>query len=254
MHTRRRLVAAGAGQMHSNHRAAAISATVQIASTSCGKSGAGYASTPAGLLKEAEHGGYRSAPQPVGIALALKEYQLQTLAWMQDRESLPNLGLNSIFLEQRRWGGRGAVAEFDDPEYNVACEPTYYANNDCSHFYYFPGAGEIRIEKPARVRGGVLAEEMGMGKTLEIVSLISNDMEAARADVKAEDVVDYRERAAATLIVVPEPLLNQWVAEIAKSCGGDAAQIRVETYCRTQLRGTRLLRLNTTRSRNRGFL
>ena len=55
-----------------------------------------YSTSPAGLLKAAEHGGYRAAAQPPGLALALKDYQLQALAWMQDRESLPALGLGIV--------------------------------------------------------------------------------------------------------------------------------------------------------------
>ena len=55
-------------------------------------SGGGAASPPfslEGVLKSSEHGGYREAVQPEGLALTLKPYQQQALAWMSDMEALP---------------------------------------------------------------------------------------------------------------------------------------------------------------------
>jgi len=95
---------------------------------------------------EQEHTGYRKAQQPVGLKLHMKDYQLQTLAWMLDHESLPH-GLNELFWE--RW--------------------TFL---DGSDFYYAPELGELRLEKPLGRRGGILSEEMGLGKTIEILALI----------------------------------------------------------------------------------
>ena len=37
-----------------------------------------------------EHGGYRRAVQPPGLKMTMKDYQLQTLAWMLDHEALPH--------------------------------------------------------------------------------------------------------------------------------------------------------------------
>jgi hypothetical protein len=55
-----------------------------------------YAFSLAGIMKAQEHTGYRRAMQPAGLRLTMKDYQLQTLAWMLDHEALPH-GLNELF-------------------------------------------------------------------------------------------------------------------------------------------------------------
>ena len=54
-----------------------------------------------------EHSGYKRAVQPQGLKLEMKDYQLQTLAWMLDHERLPhgealddsmNLSLSAAFV------------------------------------------------------------------------------------------------------------------------------------------------------------
>jgi hypothetical protein len=55
-----------------------------------------YAFSLAGIMKAQEHTGYRRATQPAGLRLTMKDYQLQTLAWMLDHEALPH-GLNELF-------------------------------------------------------------------------------------------------------------------------------------------------------------
>ena len=64
-----------------------------------------------GVLKSCEHTGYREADQPEGLALALKRYQLQALAWMVDMEDetlLPR-GVNGLFWEVRPWAEAGTT-------------------------------------------------------------------------------------------------------------------------------------------------
>ncbi|CAN0423968.1 unnamed protein product, partial [Discosporangium mesarthrocarpum] len=36
--------------------------------------------------------------------------------------------------------------------------------------WYFPLAGEFRLMKPPHITGGLLCEEMGLGKTMEVGS------------------------------------------------------------------------------------
>ena len=158
-----------------------------------------FSYTLPGLLKDQEHPGYRSIEQPKGIALNLKDYQRQTIAWMEDQESLPG-GLNSLFWEKREW--LDSTGEDDV-------------------FYYMPSAGELRLEAPPMVRGGLLCEEMGLGKTVEIVSCILNDYEKnfntkeKRNQYKGWLGSEYH--TTATLIVAPITLISQWQREIEKS-------------------------------------
>jgi E3 ubiquitin-protein ligase SHPRH len=74
---------------------------------------------------------------------------------MLDQESLP-LGLNSLFWEERQWA------------------------DDGQSWWYFPAAGELRLQRPPRVLGGLLCEQMGLGKTVEIVALILADRDKAQ--------------------------------------------------------------------------
>ena len=61
-----------------------------------------YAFSLAGIMKAQEHTGYRRATQPAGLRLTMKDYQLQTLAWMLDHEALPH-GLNELFWYVYIW-------------------------------------------------------------------------------------------------------------------------------------------------------
>eukprot|EP00943_MAST-04B_sp_MAST-4B-sp1_P009028 g9028.t1 len=158
-----------------------------------------FSFTLPGLLKDQEHPGYRSIDQPDGIALTLKEYQRQTIAWMEDQESLSN-GLNSLFWEKRQWLDSAGKHDV---------------------FYYMPSAGELRLEQPPMVWGGLLCEEMGLGKTVEIVSCILNDNKKNFSTDEEKNAYkgwdDTHLHSTATLIIAPLTLISQWKREIEKS-------------------------------------
>lgn len=65
-----------------------------------------------------------------------------------------------------------------------------------------------RIEH-SEIGGGILADEMGMGKTLSILALVTKTMDKAHAWVntqpmeETETVGPTKKRVAATLVIVP---------------------------------------------------
>lgn len=71
------------------------------------------------------------------------------------------------------------------------------------------------------VKGGILAEEMGLGKTLEMISLILLNR---RPEEPAQVYDPYLGRqvrpAKGTLIVTPPSLRDQWLSELAKHAPG----------------------------------
>lgn len=156
-----------------------------------------------GVLKSVEHVGYRAHLQPPGLALTLKPYQQQTLAWMVDMEALPR-GINSLFWEVRPFADGGVP------------------------FYYSPQLGEMRLTEPPLMHGGVLAEEMGLGKTVEVVGLVLSTLHLPAET--APSMLPSR----STLVVVPPALVAQWMAEVQKSVHG-ASTLRVAKYTTANL-------------------
>ena len=145
--------------------------------------------------RSAEHTGCAEDPQPSRIALPMKPYQLQAIRWMREME---RLDLNALFWERRAFADGG-------------------------EYWFAPDLGECRLEQPPSASGGLLCDEMGMGKTIEVVALVCAAAPASAASLKAASLATNEKDAGplvasrATLIVVPPALVSQWVNEIAKS-------------------------------------
>ncbi|KAF8441249.1 SNF2 family N-terminal domain-containing protein [Terfezia claveryi] len=74
-------------------------------------------------------------------------------------------------------------------------------------------SGAWQYQIPQEPRGGIIADDVGLGKTLTMISAIAGSMdEALRFQSCIE--VDSRPNAKSTLIVVPMILLDQWVEQI----------------------------------------
>lgn len=143
------------------------------------------------LLREAESQGLDVPDNVEGVAsklsVQLRPYQKQNLAWCMHQESLgfhekeddrlP--GLNGFFWEAHQFA-------------------------DGAWFYYFPMAGHVLLERPPNVTGGVLADDMGFGKTVSMIALIS--------------ATEARHDRGGTLVVVPFSLYSQWLNELKDKC------------------------------------
>ena len=150
------------------------------------------------LMRYAEHSGYdalKSKKVP-GLNVELFDFQQETCQWMLDREC--SAGLNTFFWSKCDDG-------FGQP------------------FYYMSLAGELRCEEPPFSTGGLLCEEMGLGKTIEVMSIILlNPRRSADTELGAfkESTIMVNKNpkslllSRATLIVVPGLLIPQWWNEL----------------------------------------
>lgn len=104
-----------------------------------------YRFSLAGLMKHAENKGYPLAQtQPAMLNVPLYDFQKSTYQWMLDQE-LDEAGINYYFWEEWQYPGGHSL-------------------------YYFPLAGEFRINRPPKTNGGLLCE----GKSDICVVLIGN--------------------------------------------------------------------------------
>lgn len=135
----------------------------------------------------------RAARQPGGIGLPLRLYQRESLAWMIDQER------------------RKSISE---PFWTKIYGKT--VTGDSTDLYYSPLTGSLARYPPPPVVGGVLAEEMGLGKTLIMISLIISTLDDARRQwrLRASSNFGNLRPSSGTLIVCPVSLLKQWEQEL----------------------------------------
>ena len=86
---------------------------------------------------------------------------------------------------------------------------------------------EVRLRQERRVLGGVLADDVGYGKTLTTLALIDQGMN--KANISAKESPDGYISLKATLIIVPRHLIPQWKDEIHKFLGKKYELIVIET-------------------------
>lgn len=77
---------------------------------------------------------------------------------------------------------------------------------------------EGRAQRAYRVRGGVLADQVGYGKTAITLGLIDCTKDEIRKEFKqlGDDAIKGRIPSKATLLIVPPHLTKQWVKEASK--------------------------------------
>ncbi|KAJ7446763.1 hypothetical protein FB451DRAFT_1291430 [Mycena latifolia] len=75
---------------------------------------------------------------------------------------------------------------------------------------------EGRAQRPVRLRGGVLADAVGYGKTATTLGLIDCTSKSVKKDFERIGRVDGKIAIKATLVVVPPHLIRQWESETKK--------------------------------------
>ncbi|KAL9062927.1 MAG: hypothetical protein Q9157_008530, partial [Trypethelium eluteriae] len=130
---------------------------------------------------------------PARIATDLMTHQKQGLYFMTDKETLKDEDEGDSFWQKKQ--RQNGV--------------TYYQN-------VLTGIEWSR--RPPSVQGGILADMMGLGKTLSILSLIVDSLDAAREWGRTPPVKTHEEsvqcNAQTTLLVVPVSTVANWEEQI----------------------------------------
>lgn len=134
------------------------------------------------------------AESPSKLQTQLLPYQRQALAWLLEKENphLPTAGSDD------------AVQLWKRSKHNANI-----FTNIATNF-------SIKNQEPTLASGGILSDDMGMGKTLEMISLIIADANASSP-------------SKATLIVAPVGVMSNWSGQIAHHVKAEHA-LRVLTY------------------------
>lgn len=180
---------------------------------------------------------------PDTFTLTLRGYQRQALMWMHSRE-LGEISAREAVSMHPLWSEYAFPAEPQDGIIDLT--------QDEKLFYFNPYSGELSLDFPKaerKLKGGILADEMGMGKTIMLSALIhaSRGPEPILPDDTPRDLARtrqlkldnaFRSRAigqkkkptkgpSATLIVAPTSLLSQWHEELQRSSAPGTLKVTV---------------------------
>ncbi len=136
--------------------------------------------------------------QPPSFKTPLRKEQLRSLEWMLAQES-------------------PTVAPFVEEEISEAVlTPLGWR-------------AEGRAQRPVRVRGGVLADQVGYGKTAITLGLIDCTHKEVKKEFAAMERIPGKIAVKGTLIIVPPHLTRQWNSEVEKFAGKGRFKVVVIT-------------------------
>ncbi|CAK5264621.1 unnamed protein product [Mycena citricolor] len=166
---------------------------------------------------------------PDTFTLTLRGYQKQALLWMHSIE-LGKMDAREASSMHPLW----SQYIFPSPQTGGFIDLTA----EDKVFYFNAYSGELSLDFPRaerKGRGGILADEMGMGKTIELAALIHTNCEPdterpadeassgnkhrqlkLNAAFKKAPRRTSKKPPSATLIVAPTSLLAQWEAEVLR--------------------------------------
>ncbi|KAH6619377.1 SNF2 family N-terminal domain-containing protein [Chaetomium sp. MPI-SDFR-AT-0129] len=145
------------------------------------------------LLDLLSHGDeLEEAQQPALICTELKKHQKQALTFMLRRE--------------RGW-------TFEEKQTDL----WEYLDVDHGEYFINRVSGAHQNEEPPPFYGGIIADPMGLGKTLTMISLVATDLNRNLAGDFALDMSEEtKPRVSATLIVIPPPLIGTWEEQLSQ--------------------------------------
>lgn len=179
-----------------------------------------------------------TAPKPVMTYVTRTAEEMRTEASsmfdkIDDNEALPDLDadtaiVKTILLPHQKKGLAFLVDhERSDADADAETESSKHTlwksqtdANGRTTWYHVVTRHEMK-EKPQGIRGGILADVMGLGKTLTILALIAETREQSRRfrriGKKPEDSDAYC-NAKSTLIICPKSVLSNWKEQIETHC------------------------------------
>lgn len=122
-------------------------------------------------------------PDPVEINMQLYHYQKCSIKWMMDMENTPTV-----------------LTYTTNPEINMG---NIYYDTRKQIFDH------IENKKKITFSGGALIDEVGLGKTIQMISLMINNISRPQ-----QPVINNRIYTKATLVMCPNQLCGQWIREI----------------------------------------
>lgn len=154
----------------------------------------------------------------VGLTAKLYPFQRRAVKWMLKREGVEwSSDANGHSITENvgftRFDAPSSFVEMEDAE-GTACHISPLLGKVAKD----PGS---LLDVEQNLKGGILSEEMGLGKTVELLALFSLHPQPPSPD----DAFDYYlgehvKTTHATLIVAPSSLTKQWLSELEKHAPG----------------------------------
>eukprot|EP00958_Prasinococcus_capsulatus_P020557 scaffold2697_cov392-Prasinococcus_capsulatus_cf.AAC.7 len=169
---------------------------------------------------------------PNSFASSLRPYQKQALTWMLDREDSGQDSQNdpentlhpcweSYCLPRQGNQLEPETIVLTDHTPNTSERKLSQRAARGETLYHNVFTGEVQLAFPSSAhtcRGGILADSMGLGKTV---------MTAALLAVQTVSTRKRRESSGGTLIVCPMSLLEQWHSELQRHCAPGLLRVMV---------------------------
>ncbi|KAL6900038.1 hypothetical protein GGI43DRAFT_406165 [Trichoderma evansii] len=133
------------------------------------------------------------APQPAAIQTALQSHQKKALTFLLRRESGWDFDASQLDIWER-------------------------VDNDQGRFFINRISASHQQEEPPQFYGGIIADPMGLGKTLTMIALAATDLDNSINTTKdcIERDVGGNPYITTTLIIIPPPLLGTWEEQLSE--------------------------------------
>ncbi|KAH8803561.1 SNF2 family N-terminal domain-containing protein [Xylogone sp. PMI_703] len=131
-------------------------------------------------------------PQPKAIQTALKSHQKQALTFMLRRENGWSFDGSQRDLWEKVDTGQG-------------------------RFFVNTITNAHQTDEPPQFYGGIIADPMGLGKTLTMIALTATDLDHdSYSEMHIDIDQENNHNVSATLIIIPPPLLGTWEEQLSE--------------------------------------